>query len=306
MSLLKIKNLSVTYKIGNKYLKVLNNVSLDVNSKQIFGIIGESGCGKSTLAKSIVSLLKPSNGEILIDNNQISKIKNKERTKLVQMIFQDTTGSLNPRKKVFDTISEPLLNQNISKKQIANRVNDILQNVGLEIYDGDKYPHMFSGGQRQRIGIARALISNPKLVICDEPVSALDVSIQAQIINLLLKLQDKYNLTYIFISHDLSVVRHICDHLAIMYLGKIVETSSVENIFKNPLHPYTQALIESSPSIDKKEYKKNFQGEPPSFLKIPSGCSFHQRCPHVIERCKTDTPLLELKYSNHKVSCHEV
>lgn len=263
--LLDVKDLKVFYSVKSKnnrsflrskrhYVKAVNNISFQVRKNQTFGIVGESGCGKSTLAKTIVRLLKPTDGEIYFQGRNINTEYNrKELSKNISIIFQDPYSSLDPRFTVGRCIAEPLIIQGgVSRSEIKERVLSIMKDVGLTRDQYTRYPHEFSGGQRQRIGIARALITNPKLVICDEPVSALDVSIQAQILNLMKRLQNKYNLTYIFISHDLSVVKHICDYIAVMYFGNIVEMASRENLFDSPVHPYTRILLNAIPIPDPK------------------------------------------------------
>jgi ABC-type oligopeptide transport system ATPase subunit len=260
MKLFEIKNLQKHYEIKKSLfakpsiIKALNGVSFDVNKGEILSIVGESGCGKSTTAKLLMTIEKPTSGSILFNGEDVTKFdkaKLKEYRKKVQIIFQDPYSSLNPRWKVGKIIAEPLLlNTNLNSKQIKEKVLAIMNKVGLKEEWYERYPHQFSGGQRQRIGIARALVVEPEVIICDEPVSALDVSIQAQVLNLLLDLQEEFNLTYIFISHDLSVVEHISDRIIVMYFGDIVESSDVDTLFKNPTHKYTQTLLKAIPKIE--------------------------------------------------------
>lgn len=309
MSLLKVDNLKVHYPVTSpfgetKYVKALDGISFDVEEKQTFGIVGESGCGKSTLAKALMGLESPTAGDIYFNGKNANDLAKGERYKMIQMIFQDPYSSINPRKKAWQLIAEPLMiNQQLPKKEYFDRACELMKLVGLRPELAHRYPHMFSGGQRQRIGIARALILNPKILICDEPVSALDVSIQAQVLNLLMKLQDDLGLTYLFISHDLSVVNHISDKTMVMYLGKIVEYGKRDAIFEKPVHPYTQALMASSPSLAEKDPNiKPISGELPSPLNPPTGCSFHKRCPQAKAECSQNVPFLEMK-SNRAVSC---
>tara|TARA_R110002072_G_scaffold534_8_gene4252 strand:- start:4650 stop:5591 length:942 start_codon:yes stop_codon:yes gene_type:complete len=309
MSLLKVNDLKIHYPVHStfgekKVVKAIDGVSFEVKEKQTFGIVGESGCGKSTLAKALMGLEPPTAGTIEFNGVDSLKLKKEERFKTIQMIFQDPYSSINPRKKAWQLIAEPLMiNEQLPKKEYFDRACELMKLVGLRPELAHRYPHMFSGGQRQRIGIARALILNPKILICDEPVSALDVSIQAQVLNLLMKLQDDLGLTYLFISHDLSVVNHISDKIMVMYLGKIVEYGKRDKIFENPVHPYTKALMASSPSLKEKDGStKPITGELPSPLNPPSGCAFHKRCPEAKEECSKNTPSLETKHSR-EVAC---
>ncbi|MCM1338602.1 MAG: dipeptide ABC transporter ATP-binding protein [Muribaculaceae bacterium] len=300
---LEIKNLSVVYKTKKSFLGeeksvyALNNVSLSVNKGEIFAIAGESGCGKSTLAKSLMRLIQPQCGEIIFKDKNILNLNSSSQTKdfykTMQIIFQNPYSSLNPKMKIGQILSEPLeINTSLSKKEIRNIVEDKINKVGLDSSVLELYPHEFSGGQRQRIAIARSLILNPEVIIADEPVSALDVSIQAQIINLLKQLKNDFNLTFLFISHDLSVIRYISDRIAVMYLGQVVELGTTEEIFSTPKHPYTKALLSSVPEIDSKKEKDKIRlaGELPSPENIPQGCKFHTRCPYVMDKCKTLEP----------------
>lgn len=316
-TLLKVEKLKKSFDIpGNmfekkKTLKAVNDVSFAITEGKTFSLVGESGCGKSTTGRLISRLLQPNQGEIWIDGEEISKKKEsqlKTMRQKVQMIFQDPYASLNPRMKVRDIIAEPLvIHTKLSKKEQQKLVSEMLEVVGLNEYHADRYAHEFSGGQRQRIGIARALIMKPRLIIADEPVSALDVSIQSQILNLLKDLQSEYNLTYLFISHDLSVVEHISDYIGVMYLGTIVESGPKENIFSNPQHPYTKALLSSVPIPDPKLRRERIilKGDLPSPVNPPKGCRFHTRCPVVTEMCKTIEPVMKKGLTDdHFVSCH--
>lgn len=289
-------------------VKAVDDVSLIVRKGETLGLVGESGCGKSTLGRTLIRLYEPTSGEIQFDGQDFlqlkgSDLRNKRRN--MQMIFQDPYASLDPRMTVGQIIRQPMDIHNVgSNDERTRRVLELIELVGLRKSAVNRYPHEFSGGQRQRISIARAIALNPELIICDEPVSALDVSIQAQILNLLEDLQEKLGLTYIFISHDLSVIEHVCDRIAVMYLGKIVEIASRDELFKNPQHPYTQALIGAIPQVGmgKKKMKKSLGGEVPSPINPPSGCSFHTRCPYKMDVCTQKTPQLEGSES-HKKAC---
>jgi oligopeptide transport system ATP-binding protein len=281
-------------------VKAVDGVNLTLRKGEILGLVGESGCGKSTLGRSIMQLVKVTDGVIRLDGQDLVGLTPGElrRKRLdFQMIFQDPYASLNPRLTVFDILSEPLLTHKLCPKdEVPARVADLMERVGLAQRFIRKYPHEFSGGQRQRIAIARALATNPQLIIADEPVSALDVSIQSQIINLLLKLSKELNLTMIFISHDLSVIKYISDRVAVMYLGKIVEQGTPEEIFAEPKHPYTRALLSAIPVPDPAKERTRqrilLQGDPPSPINPPSGCTFHPRCQYAVDACKTTSPEL--------------
>jgi len=292
------------------YVKAVEDVSFELNEGETLGIVGESGCGKSTTGRCILRLIEPTSGTVKFDGkdlNKLSKAQMREIRKDMQFIFQDPFASLNPRLTVGETIMEPMNNFNIGdKKQRQDRVKELLNVVGLSPYHLTRYPHEFSGGQRQRIGIARALSADPRLVVCDEPVSALDVSIQAQTINLLMDLQKQYNLTMVFIAHDLSVVKHISDRVAVMYLGSIVEISDYKDLYDNPIHPYTQALLSAIPQPNPKANKNRIilKGDIPSPTKPPSGCKFHTRCMYATEICKTDVPEMREVSETHSVACH--
>lgn len=316
MNLLEIKNLNVSYKtkkglIGKiQTVHAVNNVSLDIQKGEILAIAGESGCGKSTLAKAIMKLVQSDSGEILLNGENVLNLKhNKDLKKFyqkVQMIFQNPYSSLNPKMKIGEILKEPLIiNTNLKKEEITKIVEEKIKKVGLDKSALNLYPHEFSGGQRQRIAIARSLILNPEFIIADEPVSALDVSIQAQIINLLKQLKEDFNLTFLFISHDLSVIKYLSDRIAIMYLGEVVEIGRTEEIFKNPKHPYTKALLSSVPELNPQDEKEriHLQGELPSPENLPTGCKFHTRCPYVMEICKTSTPQIKEFSDTHNCKC---
>ena len=315
--LLSVRNLSKRFPVGksffgkpNKWVHAVNNVSFDIMPGETFALVGESGCGKSTTSRLINRLITPDEGEIVFDGRDIAHISEKEMRPLraeMQMVFQDPYGSLSPRMRVQDIIGEPLLvHTKMSAGERLKRVHELLEVVGLSAAHGERYPHEFSGGQRQRIGIARALSVNPKLIMADEPVSALDVSIQAQVLNLLRDVQEEYNLTYLFISHDLAVVEMISDRIAVMYLGSIMEVAPNEELYGNPQHPYTQALLSAVPVPDPEVEKKHvlIEGDLPSPTNIPSGCPFHTRCPLATERCSREVPQPKEVAPGHFVSCH--
>lgn len=301
------------FKKEKEYLKAVDGVDLTVYKGETLGIVGESGCGKSTLGNVIMGLLQPTEGEIYFNGVDISKMKERDLKKYrvdYQMIFQDPFSSLNPRMRVFDLIAEPLItHRKFSKKELEEEVHRLMIDVGLDPSYTHRYPHEFSGGQRQRIGIARALSLKPKLIICDEPVSALDVSIQAQILNLLDELQKKYDLTFIFISHGLPALRHISDRIGVMYLGNLVELATKDALFKKPMHPYTNGLLASLPISDPRLRRAEkdevlLEGDMPSPVHPPSGCKFHTRCPFAQETCKLVVPEFEEKEEGHFVACH--
>ena len=319
--LIEIRDLKVFYKTaGNLFFKkesavrAVNGVSLEIYEKETLGLVGESGCGKSTLGRAILDLRPIEKGSINFDESgQINKKKgiNKLNKKNYQIIFQDPFSSLNPRMSVGDIVKEPLdIHYNLRTSEKINRVKELFQMVGLDPSYIYRYPHEFSGGQRQRIGIARALAVSPKFIVCDEPISALDVSIQAQVIKLLKKLQLELGLTLLFISHDLSVVWYIADRIAVMYLGKILEIGSKKEIFQNPKHPYTKALLSSIPMPDPLEERKRgkiiLEGDMPSPTNPPAGCVFSSRCPNYIDECSISEPMLIPKNNKHSVACHLV
>jgi oligopeptide/dipeptide ABC transporter ATP-binding protein len=288
----------------------LNGVSLEIARGETLALVGESGCGKSTLAKTVVGLHPPTAGRIWYGSEEIGGLTGAARRpyqKRIQMIFQDPFSSLNPRKKIADIVGLPMLVHGLSsRRERRERVERLLLRVGLDAAYAERYPHQFSGGQRQRIGIARALACEPELVIADEPISALDVSIQAQILNLLMDLQEEFGLTYLFVSHDLSVVRHISSRVAVMYLGSLVETADTEAIFGEPLHPYTRLLFSAIPSLERLEFREAplCQGEVPTPIELPTGCPFHPRCPEVLERCRAIRPAMTAAGPGRQVACH--
>ncbi|WP_413375177.1 ABC transporter ATP-binding protein [Alkalihalobacillus sp. 1P02AB] len=292
------------------YVKAVDNISFQLIAGETYGLVGESGCGKSTTGRSLLRLIEPSDGKVIYDGKDVSQLNSSELRKIrqnMQMVFQDPFSSLNPRKRIGKVIEEPLVIHGIgNKKERQEMAFEILEKVGLKPEHYYRYPHEFSGGQRQRIGLARALVLRPKLVILDEPVSALDVSIQSQILNLLDELQDEFDLTFLFIAHDISVVRHISDRIGVMYLGHIVEEAPTDHLFSKPLHPYTQALLSAvpRPTTDVVQELVSIEGELPSPLNPPSGCVFHTRCPHAMERCKLEVPIYKEVHEGHKVACH--
>ncbi|MEH7108977.1 ABC transporter ATP-binding protein [Bacillus sp. JJ1764] len=291
-------------------VKAVNDVSFKLYEGETLGLVGESGCGKSTTGRTILRLTDPTEGKAIYRNQDIFKLKGKEFRSIrqhMQMVFQDPYSSLNPRKRIGKTLEEPLAIHSIgTKKERTEKVMEILNQVGLNMDHYYRLPHEFSGGQRQRIGMARALVVNPKLIIADEPVSALDVSIQSQIINLLQRLQDEMKLTYLFIAHDISVVRHISNRIGVMYLGRMVEEAVTDSLFASPLHPYTQALLSAIPLPNPKMKRERIllKGELPSPLNPPSGCVFHTRCPYAMDRCEEEIPMKKEMAKGHFVACH--
>ncbi len=315
--LLKVEGLKKFFPINGGVLsrkigevKAVNDISFHVKKGETLGIVGESGCGKSTTGRLLMRLIDPTEGSIVFEDKEIMSMSKKQLRQVrrdIQMVFQDPYASLNPRHSVQQILEEPLIVHGIgNKKERANRVAEMIDVVGLSSYHLKRYPHQFSGGQRQRIGIARALMTKPKLIIADEPVSALDVSIQAQVLNLLKDIQKEFGLTYIFIAHDLGVVRHISDRVGVMYLGKMVELSGSEELYEHPLHPYTQALLSSVPIPDPDIKRESIilTGDIPSASNPPSGCAFHTRCQHAMEVCKTINPVYQEIKADHYAACH--
>jgi oligopeptide transport system ATP-binding protein len=317
---LKIENLYKSFPIqggifGREVasVKAVQGVSFEIKKGETLGLVGESGCGKSTLGRCIIRLLDPTSGKITFRGQDITHLKGDELRNLrkkLQIIFQDPYASLNPRMTIGSIIEEPLVIHKLydSEKDRQDRIRELIGLVGLRPEHLNRYPHEFSGGQRQRVGIARALAVNPEVIICDEPVSALDVSVQAQVINLLMEIQQKLGLTYIFIAHDLKVVEHVSNQVAVMYLGKIVECAEAEELYRNPLHPYTKALLSAIPVPDPKGKPERLilTGDVPSPINPPIGCHFHPRCPWVSEECKQQIPPLELKTQAHTAACIKV
>lgn len=311
--LLEVKNLKKYFDVGNgKVLKAVDNVSFAVRKGETLGLVGESGCGKSTTGKTIMKFLRPTGGNIIFDGKDISNISKKEYfdfTQRAQMIFQDPYASLDSRMTAGNIIAEGMETHHLySAKERRERVYELLNTVGLSKEHANRFAHEFSGGQRQRIGIARALSINPKFIVCDEPVSALDVSVQAQVINLLLELQRNMGLTYLFIAHDLSVVKHISDNVAVMYLGTIVELASSHELYGKPQHPYTQALLSAiplpDPDVTRAKKRILLEGDVPSPIDIVSGCKFASRCKYATERCRGEMPELREVRPGHYVACH--
>ncbi len=295
-----------------KSLKAVDGVSLQIAKGETLGLVGESGCGKSTLGRAVLQLVRPSAGRVAFEGVDLCTLSDAELRpyrRRMQMVFQDPFSSLNPRLTVGQTVAEPMIVHGIAEpRQLATQVAELFEMVGLSANTVNRYPHEFSGGQRQRVGIARALAARPEFIVCDEPVSSLDVSIQAQIVNLFEDLRAKLGLAYLFVSHDLAVVRHLCDRIAVMYLGRIVEVASKQDLYFRPMHPYTQLLLDAVPSTNRSFEKQRspqiLQGEVPSPLNPPSGCSFHPRCPQAMEVCKTMAPVAKQMGDGRWISCH--
>ena len=316
-TLLRVEDLKIYYPVAGsgfgkkEFVKAVDGVTFEVKKGEVFGIVGESGCGKSTLGRGVCKLENLTSGHVYLDGEDITEYNDRRMRsirKKAQMVFQDPYASLNPRMSVFDIIAEPLLVHHLyqDKADLEKKVLDLLHRVGLDDYHANRYPHEFSGGQRQRIGIARALAVEPSLIIADEPVSALDVSIQAQVLNLLNELKHDLDLTYIFVAHDLSVVEYISDRVGVMYLGNFVEVGEKEKIYSNPMHPYTQALLSAVPVPDPTAKRERIllEGSIPSAHKPPTGCKFHTRCPKCMECCKTQAPERYEVDDGHYVYCH--
>ncbi|CQR57015.1 ABC transporter ATP-binding protein [Paenibacillus riograndensis] len=316
-AILEVRNLKKHYPIRKGFfakqvgaVKAVDGITLSVEKGETLAVVGESGCGKSTTGRAILRLIEPTDGEILFDGTDVRSLDTEQLRRFrtdMQMVFQDPYASLDPRWTVQRILEEPLRTHGAAKSnELKSRVEELMQVVGLSPYQAHRFPHEFSGGQRQRIGIARALALNPKFIVCDEPVSALDVSIQAQVLNLMQDLQEQYGLTYMFISHDLSVVKFISDRVAVMYLGRIVELAPTKELFAKPLHPYTQALMSAVP-VPNPGLKKSrivLTGDVPNPETPPSGCAFHPRCPFAMDKCRKDEPVLRQLDSGHQVSCH--
>ena len=315
--LLEAKNLSKYFPVKNFFgktiqqVKAVDRVSLSIKRGETFGLVGESGCGKSTLGRTLIRMYEPTDGTLIYDGDDITKIKGKELLsyhKRMQIIFQDPYSALDPHQNVREIMAEPIsVFEKLSEKEMEQRIVGLLEKVGMKADDMGKYAYEFSGGQRQRIGIARALSVHPEFLLCDEPISALDVSIQAQVVNVLEDLQKELGLTYLFVAHDLSMVRHISDRIGVMYLGKVVESGESDEVYDNPCHPYTQALLKAIPIADPKRALSleqfGMKGELPSPLHVPSGCRFHTRCPYAMDLCRQQEPELEESTWGQLVAC---
>lgn len=314
-TLIEVKDLKKYFNVGSgAILKAVDNINFAIKEGETLGLVGESGCGKSTTGRTIIRLYEATGGEVIFDGKDVHKLnkaEQKEFTKQAQMIFQDPYASLNPRMTVGDIVGEGIDIHNIyTGKQRTERIYEVLNIVGLNKEHANRFPHEFSGGQRQRIGIARSLAIEPKFIVCDEPISALDVSIQAQVVNLLIKLQREFGLTYLFIAHDLSMVKHISDRVGVMYLGTMVEMASSEELYKNPLHPYTQALLSAipiaDPDVEKNRKRILLEGDVPSPINPPPGCRFKSRCRYAKDICGQEMPEFREVAPNHFVACHIV
>ena len=322
-NLLEVKNLKMYFPVTSGLIfqrkvadiKAVDDITFEIRKGETLGLVGESGCGKTTTGRCILQLYRPTAGQVIFEGQNLNEMGGNELRAMrrqMQIIFQDPYGSLNPRMTCGDIVGEPLIVHKLTsnKGEYRDRVSELLQVVGLNPFMADRYPHEFSGGQRQRIGIARALAVNPSFIVCDEPVSALDVSIQAQVINLLEDLQDQFGLTYLFIAHDLSVVRHISDRVAVMYLGHIVEVADRTELYENPLHPYTQALLSAvpipDPIIEAQRERIILTGDVPSPMNPPEGCVFHTRCPIAVDDCRLEMPELREVSTDHWVACIRV
>ena len=309
MASLSLQHITKRYPNGFEAVKDFN---LEIADKEFIIFVGPSGCGKSTFGRTVIHLYDPTDGTVTFDGTKIDKnLDTKQRHELcrrMQMIFQDPYASLNPRRKILDIVAEGIDAHGLAanKKERDAKVIELLETVGLQAEHADRFPHEFSGGQRQRVGIARALAVNPDFIVCDEPISALDVSIQAQVINLLEQLQRERGLTYLFIAHDLSMVKHISDRIGVMYLGSLVELADSEELFENPMHPYTKALLSAIPlpDVKKKRQRIILEGDVPSAYNPPSGCKFHTRCPYATDRCRQEAPVLQEVEKGHKAACH--
>ena len=306
--LIEVKNLKKYFKTAGGFVHAVDDVSFTINKGETVGVVGESGCGKSTLGRTIIRLLEATDGQVLMNGQDVTHVKGRDLHRFrekVQIIFQDPYSSLDPRKRIDNTIKEPLsISGRYSKKEITEEANRLMELVGIDERLRLSYPHELDGGRRQRVGIARALALNPEFVVCDEPVSALDVSIQAQVLNLLMDLQDRTGMSYMFVTHDLSVVRHISDHICVMYLGQLVEKSPAKELFKNPLHPYTKALLSAIPSTDifKPIQRVELKGEITTAINPKPGCRFAPRCPYATEACQQPQQLQEVG-KDHFVAC---
>lgn len=318
-SLVEVRNLKKYFEVQKSFfgrsstlLKAVDDVSFTISKGETFGLVGESGCGKSTIGRTLLKLYEPTGGDILYDGKSISSLKYKEMMpyrKKMQMIFQDPYASLDPRLTIAEIVGDPLVVHNIYQgKDRIDRVKELIELVGLKADHLNRYPHEFSGGQRQRIGIARALAVEPEFIVCDEPISALDVSIQAQVVNMLEELQERFGLTYLFVSHDLSMVRHISHKVGVMYLGSLVEYADVNELYTNMQHPYTRALLSAVPIADpdtaEQSERIHLQGDVPSPMNPPSGCTFRTRCPYAMSKCAEEKPRLRDMGNGHVVACH--